>query len=237
MLGRSVWDRTDVCRSVRQQDEPPYDFAPAPGGAGRAQGPEPTLDLAGLAPVGYYLALRVGFVFPMEEVNELPDAWIDHYTRCGFMLSDPVIRWIYSDRGFSRWSQIPLDDPREVLRAAREHGLFFGAAVSVLDEGPGGQRSFGTFARSDREFTEGEMELLHSFVYARHEALCPPRNLTAAELEALRLIKEGQRLKQIAYLLGVTEGAVKQRLKNARIKLEAKTGAEAISRASSFGLI
>ena len=81
------------------------------------------------------------------------------------------------------------------------------------------------------------MDLLHAFVCARHEALCPPRNLTVAELEALRLLKGGQRLKQIAHELGVTEGAVKQRLKNARLKLNAKTGAEAISRAASFGLI
>ena len=65
----------------------------------------------------------------------------------------------------------------------------------------------------------------------------PPRHITSAEIEALRLVKNGHRLKQVAHELGVTEGAVKQRLKNARLKLEAKTGAEAISRAAAFGLI
>jgi LuxR family transcriptional regulator len=81
------------------------------------------------------------------------------------------------------------------------------------------------------------MALLSAHLRARHDALAPPDNVTPAEIEALRLIKAGQRLKQIAWQLGVTEGAVKQRLKNARQKLEAKTGAEAISRATAFGLI
>jgi LuxR family transcriptional regulator len=113
----------------------------------------------------------------------------------------------------------------------------FGAVVSVLDPAPGMQRSFGTFAHSDREFTDAELDQLARYVRARHDAMRPPQNITDAEIEALRLIKDGQRLKQIAYQLGVTEGAVKQRLKNARVKLGAKTGAEAISRAATFGLI
>jgi LuxR family transcriptional regulator len=107
----------------------------------------------------------------------------------------------------------------------------------VSHVGPEGLRSFGCFIRSDREFSEEELELLLGHVRARHDAMAPPRNITAAEIEALRLIKSGQRLKQIAHQLGVTEGAVKQRLKNARLKLSAKTGAEAISRATAFGLI
>ena len=78
---------------------------------------------------------------------------------------------------------------------------------------------------------------LGSYVLARHGAMRPPQNITDAEIEAMRLVKSGHRLKQIAYQLGVTEGAVKQRLKNARLKLNAKTGAEAISRAAAFGLI
>lgn len=193
------------------------------------------LDLAAMAPAGHYLALRVGFAFPMEEVNALPPPWVEAYTRLGFMLADPVIRWAYAHAGAARWSALGMDDPRGVLRAAGEHGLRFGAVVSLRD--PTGERSFGHFARPDREFGDAELDLLAGHVAARHRQLVPPSNITSAELEALRLIKDGQRLKQIAWQLGVTEGAVKQRLKSARAKLEAKTGAEAISRASYFGLI
>jgi len=67
--------------------------------------------------------------------------------------------------------------------------------------------------------------------------MLPPTNLTAAELEALAMVKDGQRLKQIAYNLGVTEGAVKQRLKNAKIKLGANTSTQAATMARQFKLI
>ena len=196
-----------------------------------------SIDLSALASAGYYIALRIGFAFPKEEVNAFPPAWVEQYTREGYMMSDPVLRWIYDEQGVRRWSAVSLPDPRGVMAAAREHGLVHGVAVSIRGGGPGGQRSFGSFARSDREFTDLEAEALRAHVRARHDSLAPPRNITQAELDALRLIKTGQRLKQIAHELGVTEGAVKQRLKNARMKLDAKTGAEAISRAAAFGLI
>tara|TARA_B110000977_G_C10850713_1_gene405683 strand:- start:4 stop:207 length:204 start_codon:yes stop_codon:yes gene_type:complete len=67
--------------------------------------------------------------------------------------------------------------------------------------------------------------------------MAPPTNLTMAELEALGMIKDGKRLKEIAFDLGVTEGAVKQRLKNAKTKLGAKTGTQAAALASQYGLI
>jgi LuxR family transcriptional regulator len=195
------------------------------------------LDLREVAQAGYYLALRIGFAFPIEEVNELPPSWIEEYTRNGYAPVDPVMRWVYAEVGACRWSEIGQPDFRGVLGRAQAHGLRFVVAASVLDATPGGQRSFGTFARADREFEDVEIARLAAYLQARHDAMRPPSNITVAELEALRLIKQGQRLKQIAFLLGVTEGAVKQRLKNARLKLDAKTGAEAISRASAFGLI
>lgn len=216
-------------KGIKLDESTPAGTPPAPGAADSA------LDLSALAPQGHYIALRVTFAFPAREENRLPRAWTERYTRAGFMLFDPVIRWSYSAEGAVRWSAIGGADERGVLREAAGHGLRFGAAVSVLD--PGGSRSFGSFARADRELTDAELGALLGHVRARHLALCPPDNLTAAELEALRLIKSGQRLKQIAHALGVTEGAVKQRLKSARTKLAAKTGAEAISRAAQFGLI
>lgn len=212
---------------------------PSPGkDRTKAKAPNPlSLDVAALAPAGHYLALRLGFAFPIEEINALPSAWVEEYSRSGYAPFDPLMRWVYAELGVCRWSAVAQPDHRGILLRAQAHGLRYGAVVSVLDSGPGGQRSFGTFARLDREFTDEELVLLGSYVQARHEAMRPPQNITEAEIEALRLIKEGQRLKQIAYQLGVTEGAVKQRLKNARVKLSAKTGAEAISRAAAFGLI
>lgn len=217
--------------------KPKGDHAPRRGPAATSMRNLLSLDLGAMAPAGHYLALRVGFAFPQEEVNALPSAWVDHYTRHGYLAADPVLRWSFGSEGVCRWSEIRLPDPRAVLVAARDHGLVYGLAVSVRGAPPGGLRSIGAFARSDREYTDEETDLLQAYLRARHDALAPPRNVTRAEIEALRLIKNGHRLKQIAYQLGVTEGAVKQRLKSARVKLEAKTAAEAISRATSFGLI
>lgn len=82
-------------------------------------------NLTVLAPAGYYIALRIGFAFPMQEVNELPTEWVEHYTAQRFMLDDPIIRWIYSFNGASRWSEIAIPDPRQIFRQAKAFGLRF----------------------------------------------------------------------------------------------------------------
>ena len=194
-------------------------------------------DVQVLAKTGHYIALRVGFAFPLEEVNELPEAWVDHYTTHRFMLHDPVIRWIYANTGAIAWSGIDLPDPMRVLDQAQTFGLRYGVAVACFDGNREGQRSFGTFARSDREFERAEIDALQAYVVKLHHAKTPPTNLTKAELEALKMVKEGQRLKQIAHTLGVSEGAVKQRLKNAKTKLGAQTSAHAAAMVGEFGLI
>ena len=59
----------------------------------------------------------------------------------------------------------------------------------------------------------------------------------AAELETLGLVKNGLLMKEIACILNVSESAIKQRLKNARLKLNAKTGPQAAAMATMFGMI
>ena len=196
-----------------------------------------SFDFADLAPAGFYIALRIGFAFPSEEFNGLPAKWVDHYTARGYMLYDPVVKWLYENTGSIRWSAIGLDDPRGVLKEAKAHGLVYGAAISCVDKRGQSQRSFGTFARADREFDEAEIRGLAFRLTQLHQSRMPPSNLTLAELEALRMVKNGLLLKQIAAELGVSDGAVKQRLKNARLKLNAKTGTQAASMATAYGLI
>mgnify|MGYP003634463021 FL=1 len=194
-------------------------------------------DVQALAPAGHYIALRIGFAFPVEEVNALPADWVDHYTQHRFMLFDPVMRWAYSNVGMEKWSNLAHDDPRKVIAQAKTFGLRYGVVVSVFDGNAEGQRSFGSFARGDREFTELEMRVLQTYVSRRHFEMAPPKNLTMAELEALGMVRDGKRLKEVAHELGVSEGAVKQRLKNAKLKLGAKTGSQAAAMAAQYGLI
>lgn len=194
-------------------------------------------ELERLAPSGYYLALRLGFAFPLEEINALPQQWVEHYTANRFMLHDPVIRWVYVNTGAVRWSEIELPDPQKVFERAYNYGLRFGLAICCTDDSAEGQRSFGSFARPDREFTKPEIDRLTGHLHALHFQKAPPTNLTQAEIEALVMVKQGLRLKQIAHELGVSEGAVKQRLRNAKTKLGAQTAPQAVTLASGFGLI
>lgn len=194
-------------------------------------------EIAQLAPAGYYIALRIGFAFPIEETNALSSDWIDHYTKQRFMLYDPTVRWAYGNVGCIRWSEITLDDPKRVLAQARSFGMRYGLTVSVFDSGKDQQRSLASFTRFDREFSTLEAKLLQVYLTRRHTETAPPTNLTKAEIEALGMIKDGRRLKEIAFQLKVSEGAVKQRLKNAKLKLGAKTGTQAAALASQYGLI
>lgn len=194
-------------------------------------------DIAELAPAGYYIALRVGFAFPVEEVNNLPIEWVQHYTQNRLMLFDPVIRWVHAHTGICRWSGLGDDDSRGVMKQAQTFGLRYGVAIAVFDGNQSGQRSFGSFARNDREYTDLEAKLLQAYLMRRHLEMAPPTNLTTAEIEALSMVKNGKRLKEIAHDLGVSEGAVKQRLKNAKAKLEAKTSTQAATIAAQHGII
>ena len=197
-------------------------------------GPE---EIGQLAPSGHYVALRIGFAFPMEEVNAFPPDWISHYTKQRFMLFDPIVRWAYSNVGAVRWSELSDDDPKRIIAQAQTFGMRYGVTVSVFDSTADAQRSFASFTRSDREYADLEIKLLLAYLTRRHNETAPPTNLTKAELEALAMVKDGKRLKEIAYELSVSEGAIKQRLKNAKLKLGAKTGTQAAALANQYGLI
>ena len=195
------------------------------------------VELKAAAPAGFYIAIRVGYAFPMVEHNHLPAAWVREYTVSGLIVHDPVMVWVYGNRGSARWSDLGIDDSQGVLELAKNHGLHFGAAVSCSDDTDAGQRSFGFFCRSDREYDDLELKAFHDMLIESHREHARPSNLTSAEIETLGLVKNGLLMKEIASLLGVSESAIKQRLKNARLKLNAKTGSQAAARATMLGMI
>lgn len=194
-------------------------------------------ELARLAPAGHYVAIRISFAFPIVEENRLPEAWVREYTASGLLVHDPAVAWAYRNEGYVRTSDLAPTDGQGVLELAKYHGLNFGAVVCCVDSGDRGERSFGFFFRGDREYGFGELERLHAALLDAHRAHARPKNLTEAELETLGLVKNGLLMKEIASALGVSESAVKQRLRNARLKLKAKTGSQAAARATMLGMI
>lgn len=197
---------------------------------------DPT-ELHEVAPAGFYVAIRIGFAFPMVELNHLPVSWVREYTAGGLMVHDPAMSWAYKNIGSVRWSDLVASDSLGVLDLAKDHGLEFGAVVSCTDRNDASQRSFGLFARSDREYEASELAFLTDRVTHCHRMHARPSNLTSAEIETLGLVKNGLLMKEIACLLNVSESAIKQRLKNARLKLNAKTGPQAAAMATMFGMI
>jgi LuxR family transcriptional regulator len=61
--------------------------------------------------------------------------------------------------------------------------------------------------------------------------------LTTAQIEALQCISNGDRHTAAAAKLGISESALKARLKSARIRLEARTTSEAVRKAREYRLL
>ena len=187
-----------------------------------------------LAPRGYALGLHIRFASASIMVQTYDPRWIDIYTSKGYMMCDPLVSWGFGNEGQIRWSEISVPDPHNILGQAATHGLKYGIAVSY---GPASSRTIGGFAREDREFTDTEMTAILETVKVLHSESTPPDSLTVAQQEALRLVANGSRHTQAAAKLGISESALKARLRSARDRLFARTTAEAIQRAKEYKLL
>ena len=191
-------------------------------------------EMALAAPAGFAIGLHIRYVSPLIMVNTYPDAWQEVYTAKVYGLRDPTLAWGLSHSGTRRWSQIGLPDPFGLLPEAAQYGLVYGMISST---GPLSSRTIAGAARSDREFTDGEMEHIHRIVQRMHDLSEPPARLSRPQADALRCIADGDRHAAAAARLGISESAFKARLTAARQKLLARTTAEAVQRAREYGLI
>jgi LuxR family transcriptional regulator len=122
--------------------------------------------LMDLAPAGFAVALHIRFTTPTYMFQTYPPAWIEEYTRSGFLMTDPSLTWNFSNQGAIAWSELESLDQAGVLARAAAHGLRHGQAVSHLH---GGTRSVAGFARGDRPFVPDEVEELKERMSALHE--------------------------------------------------------------------
>ena len=191
-------------------------------------------ELGHLAPRGYFVGLHIRFTSPLMNFQTYDQRWLDHYTENGYALRDPAVAWGFSTTGSIRWSDEKLMDPFGLFREAAEYGLCYGATVSC---GPIKSRTIASFARHDREFTDEEIHEISTIVNRLHDMSEPPDDLTKAQIEALRCIAGGDRHAAAAAKLGISESALKARVTSARIRLMARTTAEAIQRAKDYRLL
>lgn len=196
----------------------------------------PFLALKDLAPAGYFIGLRAGFIFPRFRMSTLSMAWVETYSRHGWFLEDPALRWSQETSGTIRWSELASRDPAGLIPLSAEFGMRFGAIISY--HGSLTNRSYGLFFRNDREYLDHELAQMHVHLEEKHAAFAPPSApLSTKEVLTLKHMKEGRRIKGTAHALGITESAVKLRLKRARTKLGVATGSHAVIKAAMLGLL
>ena len=187
-----------------------------------------------MAPAGYSIGLHIRFTAPLFMFQSYDQAWLDHYTEHGYVLRDPMVAWGFSTTGTIRWSDRSLPDPFGLFKEAARFGLHYGATVAC---GPIKSRTIASFARQDREFTDQEIAAVAHIVERMHDMTEPPEELTKAQIDALRCIAGGDRIAAAAAKLGISESALKARITSARIRLMARTTAEAIQRAKDYRLM
>ncbi len=190
--------------------------------------------LAMLASAGYFVGLHIRFTAPLFTYQTYDQVWIDHYTENGYVLRDPMTAWGFSTTGTIRWSDPSLPDPFGLFTEAARYGLHHGATIAC---GPIRSRSIASIARADREFEDYEIAAAALIVNRLHQMTEPPEELTKAQTEALRCIAGGDRFAAAAVKLGISESALKARITSARVRLMARTTAEAIQRAKDYRLI
>lgn len=191
-------------------------------------------ELDAMAPCGYSAGLHIRFATPLLFESTYPADWLKQYNDNAYYLRDPVVFWGIGVAGATRWSAIPMPDPFKVMKQAASHGMNYGAVCSY---GPMTSRSIVGIARSDREFSDAEMERLTDITARLHIAAKPPSELTTAQIEALQCIANGDRHTAAAAKLGISESAFKARLKSARIRLEARTTSEAVRKAREYRML
>lgn len=190
--------------------------------------------LGRLAPQGFYIGLHIRFTSPLMSYQTYDPAWVNHYTENGYVLRDPMTAWGFSTTGHIRWSDDRLRDPFGLFKEAATYGLKYGMTVAC---GPIRSRTVCSFARDDREFTDQEIAVIEAIVLRLHDMTEPPDELTRAQVEALKCIAGGDRHAAAAAKLGISESALKARLTSARVRLMARTTAEAIQRAKDYRLL
>ena len=190
--------------------------------------------LSKLAPAGFSAGLHIRFASPLIYVRTYEESWTKVYDENAYALRDPLVFWGLGVKGHTRWSAIKLPDPFNILGQARSHGLVYGAVISC---GPITSRSIVGLAHPDREFSDEEIQQAVKVVQNLHVAAEPPTELTPAQIEALRLLADGDRHAAAAAKLGISESAFKARLQSARVRLGARTTAQALKKAREYQLI
>lgn len=179
---------------------------------------------------GFFLGFGINLRGAEHMQIEYPQKWQDEYEAGSYYIADPVVIWVFTQKGCSRWSEIKIPDVRGIMKKATVHGMIYGAVFSCT---VAKKKCFLTVSRNDRELTDAELDLLNTRFEIWSNIVMGKSSLTDKELDVLRLLRDGFAQKQIADELMVAETTVKKRALSACSKLGAKSRTQAVAIAVS----
>jgi len=180
-----------------------------------------------------------------------PVEWMERYLERRYALIDPIIRRIETDltpfywesaRPFAQPDQI--DEVDRLMNEAAEFKLKNGIVVPLLTlDGGVAAVSLGGERVEIPPNAGGMLNLVSSFAMARAielrtvEAAQLEVGLTPREVECLKWLADGKSEWEIGVILRISEHTADKHLSNARRKLKAVSGAQAIARAIRLGFL
>ena len=123
-------------------------------------------DFGEKSPAGFAIGLHLSFTASKFIFQSYDKEWMEEYSRRGYLLNDPTVRWGLGNEGHIAWSDLAASDEAGVIAAAAEFGLTHGLSVSVAE---GEERSLGSFASSERAFTDDEVAHFTAGLRRMHE--------------------------------------------------------------------
>ncbi len=140
-----------------------------------------------MAPAGYAIGLQIEYTTPKFMFQTYSREWLTYYDKQGLLMSDPTLGWGFDNTGFIRWDDLRPVDQFGLLDKAAEFGIKYGITCARECRGNrAGIRSIGSFARSDRDFTDAEAEELHAAFAELHDGTEDQAQLSPETVQQLR---------------------------------------------------
>lgn len=121
--------------------------------------------LQALCDSGYALAIHIRLTAPTLMYQTYAQAWAEHYSVKGYMLSDPVVRWGLTNTGRVIRADLSGQDPEGVIAAAESFGLTHGWTYAV---GPAVSRTIAGLTRSGQAHDAAEVAEIKAIVDDLH---------------------------------------------------------------------
>lgn len=175
----------------------------------------------------------------------------DEYVERRRTLIDPVRKWSLKSRMPVEWAGVARRLPglQPAFECLAEFGISRNGFTSPLFEEPGqGYAIISVTSAEPIERWDARKALLardfmligqvlHASLARLEEARRSRVSLSGRQIECLRLIAEGANLLEASVRMAVAERTAKRYLEEARLRLNARTNAHAVSRAIALGLV